>query len=93
MSEIRVQIPEEVNNKVEQKFFEYNATQNILGYLTSKEGTIQSYLDKYFVIAESKFTELELLKDAVVREYAPDNVTFTSYFFDFHNNCIVYELK
>ena len=93
MTEIRVQIPADICSEVERRFFEYKATQDIIGYLASREDVRMENLEKYLAIAENRFTELELMKEAVTSEFVPDGVVNYGYQFDFAESTIVYQVS
>lgn len=86
----RIKIHENVSNYVEKLFFEYNATINILKYLTAQDNTKLEYIEKYFKIAEEKYIELELAKKEISEQYRPQNMFVQRYSFDFDNCEIVY---
>ena len=88
--EKRVKITEGINNYIEKLFFEYNAIQNILRYLTSQDDVKSEYLDRYFEDAKIKNVELELAKQEVSKQYQPKNMYVHKYTFDFDNCEIVY---
>ena len=71
----KVIIPEQVSAYVERLFFEYNASLNIIRYLRR---------------SEQKYTELEIVKENIAREYAPVEFSKYNYTFDFEHNTIVY---
>lgn len=91
MNEIRVQIPYDVSADVERRFFEYNATKNILAYLMSRDDVLATHLEKYIRQAETRFTELELMKEQVTQQYAPEGLADYGYEFDFNKSEIVYK--
>lgn len=93
MKEIRVQIPADISSEVERRFFEYNATRDIIGYLMSRDDVLAKNLEKYLVIAENRFTELELMKEDVTSQFVPEGISNYGYAFDFINCCIVYQVN
>lgn len=91
MKEIRVQIPHDVCAEVERRFFEYNAAKDIIKFLMSREDVLESKLMWYINNTETRFTELELLKDEVTSQYKPEGMGDVGYEFDFKESCIVYK--
>lgn len=91
MKEIRVQIPYDVCAEVERRFFEYNAAKDIIKFLMSREDVLESKLMWYINNTETRFTELELLKDEVTAQYKPEGLDNYGYEFDFRESCIVYK--
>ena len=88
--EKRIKINETVNVYIEALFFEYNALQNILRYLSSQDDVKHEYIDRYFQEAKNKYIELELAKQEVAEQYKPNDMLVKKYTFDFDNCEIVY---
>lgn len=88
--EKRIKIDEGVSNYIEKLFFEYNAVNNILRYLTSQDDVKQEYLDRYFKDAEQKNIKLELAKKEISKQCQPKDMCVNRYYFDFDNCEIVY---
>ena len=91
MKNITVEISPEESLLVERAFFEYNALNNILAFLSSQETCQQKYLDKYFQDAVEKNVELELLKTEITNKYRPvAKNQMMNYAFDFETNSIIF---
>ena len=88
--EKRIKITEGLSNYVEKLYFEYNALQNILRYLSSQDDVKQEYLNRYFEEAKQKNMELELAKKEISDKYRPKYMHTCRYSFDFDNTEIVY---
>lgn len=88
--EKKVIIPEQVSAYVERLFFEYNASLNILRYLMSQDDVKNEYIQRYSDSSEKKYTELEIVKESISKEYAPVEFSRYNYHFDFENNTIIY---
>lgn len=88
--EKRIKIDENISIYIEKLFFEYNATTNVLRYLSSQEDIKREHLDRYFKDAKDKYIELELAKKEASDKYRPQNMCIERYSFDFDNCEIVY---
>ena len=75
---------------IERWFFEYNASLNIIRYLMSQDDIKEEYMQRYLRRSEQKYTELEMVKENIAREYAPVEFSKYNYTFDFEHNTIVY---
>lgn len=90
MKEIRVRIPGDVCADVERRFFEYNAAKDIIAYLSSRETVLPEHLERFINQAEFRFTELEMVKEQVTKQYKPEGLEEYGYTFDFDDSAIVY---
>lgn len=88
-----VEIPKEESTKVERLWYEYNASRDIIKFLMSDKTVIWETLQEYINVAEKRFTELEMVKQAVASAYRPATVDLAkwNYSFDFNNYKIVFE--
>ena len=86
-----ITIPQTSSDYVEKLFFEYNATMNILKYLTTQEGVKPEYIAQYTEDAKNKYAELEIAKREISNEYSPYPDKKFNYTFDFDHSAIIYE--
>lgn len=93
MNEIRVQIPHDVSAEVERRFFEYNAAKDIIKYLMTRDDVLESKLMWYINNTESRFIELEMMKEEVTAQYKPEGISDYGYEFDFNDCSIVYKVN
>lgn len=92
MAQIRVKLDPEDNSLIERQFYEYNAARDIISYLMQQQNINENYLQQYINIAEKRFTELEMNKQAVDKAYRPADINPLSYQFDFEAEELVYEV-
>lgn len=92
MDYIRVKLSHEDTTLIERLFYEYNAARDIIGYLMQQDKINETYLQQYINIAEKRFTELEMNKNAVDKAYRPEGINPSSYSFDFEAEELVYEV-
>ena len=87
-----VNIGEENSRKMEKIWYEYNASLNIIKFLT-ESGTIPfENLQDYLQVAEVRFVESEKMKEELAKQFKPAEVDLTkyNYSFDFENFSIVF---
>lgn len=87
-----IKIPKDISLEVEKKFFEWQASLHIIGYLMSRPDTQMSLLQQYLDTSEVKFTETELIKAEVTNSY-PSQKGYEHYTFDFINSQIIYKAE
>ena len=92
MENIRVKLSHEDCTLIERLFYEYNAAKDIISYLMQQDKINEIYLQQYINIAEKRFTELEMNKNAVDKAYRPEGINPLSYSFDFETEELVYEV-
>lgn len=87
-----VNIGEENSRKMEKIWYEYNAARDIIGFLMQQDGVKFENLQDYLQVAEVRFTESEKTKEALAREFKPEEVDLTkyNYGFDFDNFTITF---
>lgn len=87
-----VNIGEENSRKMEKIWYEYNASRDIIGFLMQQDGVKFENLQDYLQVAEVRFTESEKTKEALAREFKPEEVDLTkyNYGFDFDNFTITF---
>lgn len=90
--DIRVKLSPEDCSLIERQFYEYNAARDIIAYLMQQDKVNEQYLQQYINIAEKRFTELEMNKNAVDKAYRPEEINPISYSFDFEAEELVYEV-
>lgn len=91
MKEIRVKLDHLDSESVERSWYEYNGAKDIIGYLMTQENVNENYLQQYINIAERRYAELEMKKNAVDRKYRPADIqNLVHYEFDFENEDLVY---
>ena len=84
-----VDIPENLCIEVERRYFEYEASKHLIGYLMSRDDIKLDFLQAYLDASEIKFADLEMMKNSVVAQY-PSLNNWTNYVIDFANSCIKY---
>lgn len=87
-----VNIGEENSRKMEKIWYEYNASRDIVKFLM-ESGTVPfENLQDYLQVAEVRFVESEKMKEALAREFKPEEVDLTkyNYGFDFENFAITF---
>lgn len=92
--QIVVKIDSEDSVLVERKYFEHMAGKDTVAFLMKDKDIQWDTLQHYINIVESRFTELELTKEAITKKYLPkdfDGATYT-YSFDFNNESIIYNI-
>jgi hypothetical protein len=89
---IRVKLSPEDNSLIERQFYEYNAARDIISYLMQQSNINEDYLQQYINIAEKRFIELEMNKNAVDKHYRPQDINPVNYQFDFEAEELVYEV-
>jgi hypothetical protein len=90
-TEVRVDIPEDVSEKIEILFGRYNGYMSILEYL-ARVGSLDEtnkFFDKKWDETVQIYIELEAAKTAADKEFHP-NGEYSSYRFDFINQQMVY---
>lgn len=90
-TEIRVDIPVDVSEKVESLFGRYNGYMSILEYL-ARAGSLDEtnkFFDKKWDEAVQIYIELEAAKAAAEKQFHP-NGEYSNYIFDFINHQMVY---
>lgn len=92
MENIRVKLDHEDCTLIERLFYEYNAARDIISYLMQQDKINETYLQQYINIAEKRFAELEMNKNAVDKAYRPEGINPSSYSFDFEAEELVYEV-
>lgn len=92
MAQIKVKLTTEDNNLIERQFYEYNAARDIIVYLMQQQNINEDYLQQYINIAERRFVELEMNKQAVDKAYRPKDIEPSSFSFDFEAEELVYEV-
>ena len=91
MKEIRVKLDHLDSESVERSWYEYNGAKDIIGYLMTQENVNENYLQQYINIAERRYAELEMKKNAVDKKYRPADIqNLARYEFDFENEDLVY---
>ena len=91
---ININIPENISQKVEKAFYEYNSSLNILSYLMKQKEINSDYLNQYFKKSEMYYIELEKLKDLYGNQiYKPTDKNPIGFTFNFINNTIEYIIK
>ena len=68
---LTVQIPEETSGKVERLFYEWKAGRETIAFLMKDKDVRWDILQQYVNVVETRYTELEMMKDAVAKQYAP----------------------
>lgn len=92
--QIVVKIDSEDNILVERKFFEHQAGKDTIAFLMKDKDIQWDTLQHYINVVETRFTELELTKEAITKKYLPkdfENASY-NYSFDFNNETIIYEI-
>lgn len=69
--EIIVPIDRETSEKVERLFYEWRAGQETVAFLMKDKDVRWDVLQNYINVVEVRYAELEMMKDAVSKEYAP----------------------
>lgn len=90
---IRVKMEPNDIQLIERLFYEYNASKDLVGYLMQQDKVNEDYLQQYINITEKRFTELEMHKDMMDRQYRPEGINPVNYSFDFINEELVYEVE
>ena len=87
-----VNIGEENSRKMEKVWYEYNASRDIIAFLMQQEGVKFENLQEYLQVAEIRFVESEKMKEALAKEFKPEEVDLTkyNYGFDFENFTITF---
>lgn len=87
-----VNIGEENSRKMEKIWYEYNASLSIVEHLMQSGNVPFENLQDYLQVAEVRFTESEKTKEALAREFKPEEVDLTkyNYGFDFDNFTITF---
>lgn len=92
---IVVRIINEESKNLENLYYTYNASLDIISYLMSQEkiNIKKEYLIDYLNNSETKFMELEKEKEFLSQKYLPDELKNKkyNYTFDFINESIIYE--
>ena len=92
MEQIKVKIDHEDNLIIERGWYEYNAARDIIAYLMQQPNINEQYLQQYINIAEKRFVELEMHKQAADKRYRPEGINPVNYSFDFEEEVIIYDL-
>jgi hypothetical protein len=93
--QIVVKIDSEDSVLVERKYFEHMAGKDTVAFLMKDKDIKWDTLQHYINVVESRFTELELTKEAITKKYLPkdfEDATYT-YSFDFNNESIIYNIE
>ena len=69
--EIIVPIPEETSVKVERLFYEWRAGRETIAFLMKDKDVRWDILQQYVNVVETRYTELELMKEGISKQYAP----------------------
>lgn len=78
-----VNIGEENSRKMEKVWYEYNASRDIVKFLM-EGGTVPfENLQDYLQVAEVRFVESEKMKEALAREFKPEEVDLSKYNYGF----------
>lgn len=87
-----VNIGEENSRKMEKIWYEYNASLSIVEHLMQSGNVPFENLQDYLMVTEARFTESEKMKEALAKEFKPEEVDLTkyNYSFDFDNFSIVF---
>lgn len=93
MKQIRVKLAPEDNSLIEREFYQYNASRDIIAYLMQQDKVNEQYLQQYINITETRFTSLEMHKNAVDKAYRPEGIEPLNYSFDFEKEELVYEVE
>lgn len=70
--EFIVQIPEETSLNVERLFYEHKAGMQSVSFLMKDNEIRWDVLQNYVNVVETRYAELEMLKESVSREYLPE---------------------
>ena len=84
-----VNIPENICLEVERRYFEYEAAKHLIGYLMSRTDVQLELLQNYLDVAEVKFADLEMMKNAIVAQF-PSMNGWRNYIIDFAHSCLKY---
>lgn len=91
-----INIKEEDSKQVQDLYYKYNASLDIISYLMSQNQNIikQEYIQNYLNNSENNFMLLEELKNKISFKYLPEefNNKNYNYSFNFNNNTIIYEV-
>jgi len=91
---IIVPIPQETSDKVERLFYEWRAGRETVAFLMKDKDVRWDILQNYINVVEARYTELEMMKDSISKEYAPipigDNGSPFDYTFLFDQSSIRY---
>ena len=93
MTQIAVPMEHTDIELIERLFYEYNAAKDLVGYLMQQDKVNEEYLQQYINITEKRFTELEMHKDLMDRQYRPVGITPINYTFDFIGEQLVYDVN
>ena len=83
--DIIVPIPPETSLKIERLFYEYTAGRESVKFLMKDSDVRWDILQNYVNVVETRYTELEMLKAAVGKEYLPNAICLSRepYSFEF----------
>lgn len=91
MSNIIVSINKEDSLLMERKFYEYNAGKDTIAFLMKESDINWEILQNYINVVETRYVELELLKNEMDKKYCPDNYINKNYKYEFLFD--TYEMK
>lgn len=84
-----VKISPEKSDYVEKLFFEYNALKDLIVYMSKDPDVREEDKDYYLEKLGTMYSKLELAKEQVVAQYAPDS--YKTYKFLFHECSIQFD--
>lgn len=94
---IIVPIPEQTSLSVERLYYEYTAGRESVKFLMKDKDIRWDILQNYVNVVEARFTELEMLKKSVSKEYLPEEIEQSGLAYDyeflFDESSIRYTLK
>lgn len=91
--EIEVPITKKENEDIEEAFYTYQVSINVLKSFLSENIKNDNYLTSYFTSSQSYGKKLEELKEILSKKYVPiqlQNILYT-YTFNFDNCSIIYK--
>lgn len=93
MTQVKVPMEHADVELIERLFYEYTAARDLVGYLMQQDKVNETYLQQYINVTERRYTELEMYKDVMDRQYRPIDINPTNYTFDFINEQLVYDVE
>lgn len=89
-----VKINSEDSTLVERKFYEHSAGKDNVAFLMRDKDVIWETLQHYIDVVETRFYELEKVKEQISKKYEPKEFAGQSYnfSFDFNEETIIYEM-
>lgn len=89
---LRISIPKEESNFVQEKFYKYNSLLAVLAYLNDNCNS-KEFIEQKLEQATENYIELEKAKNTCGKKYIPDGYKVLKYTFDFDNSQILYEAE